>query len=960
MDLPAKPAGPATRVETAETVRSPGVATDPEQVGDGSAWAGRRIDRFTVTEQLGAGGMGVVLAAHDPRLDRKVALKLVRGNDLAAGGRARLLREGHAMARLSHPNVLTVYEAGTVDDDVFLVMELVEGRTLRAWLAERERSWREVVDVFVAIGRGLVAAHAAGLIHRDLKPDNVLVGRDDRPRVMDFGLVAAAGEVVAPGPRGGSMLEVELTQTGSIMGTPVYMAPEQHLGEEVDARADQWAYCASLFEALWRRLPFGGKTLDAIRDAVLHEAPAEPTGGRAPASVRRVVMKGLARDPAKRYASMAALLDDLIAVGVRRRRIAIAAAGLAVASIGGGAAWALTREETPDRCATAAAPAAVAWSPAVRDGVRGALAGVPRSEAGAIADRVVGMLDAKVAGWRAMRVEACRATFERGTQSPALLDRRMRCLDERLGRFTATVGVLSDKPDGELLDRAVELAGGTLAIDRCTNELAMGGDHPLPADPVAIDALRTRNDVVTALTAAGRLAKATEMMETLLPEARAAQYPPLLADVLGSRATLHDRAGDHRAAADAVREAIELAAIARNYHHEAELWIVLLGQLAQLEGPEKALAIADPASVAVARAGDPPDLRAWLLQNLAIAYQNTGDLASARGLMGTAVALQLVSLPPRNHHFVETMSQLGELLRMTGDLPRALAMQREALSIGEETLGKEAPRTVMALGRVASLERTLGNLAAGTALQEEAVRRAEAAYGPDSVQTRIQRTQLATAYAEDGKFDAARPLFAKTIAALEHEGGVRPLFSALHQQCSFWLRPADAAMAREAEPICRRALEVAEKAYGPKSPYVALERSMIAQGHLILGDGRAAEPEFRRGLALLVDNYGEGHAFVPVMLNGLGRALALQGRFREAIPIAERNQAIVEKAAPDPRWIADGRFVLAQLRWDSGDRALGFIEANRALAVTAEFNIADVRDRIVEWLVDHPAPARRR
>src|SRR5579862_4327593 len=254
----------AARLRTAPDSRgAPPSPEDPTLPAHGRAIAvarGATIGRYVILERLGQGGMGVVYRAYDPELDRRIALKLVRADSrhhLAL--RQRLVREAQAMARVSHANVLTVYDAGTVGDEVFIAMELVDGVTLGRWLRAERRAWRDVIDRFVGAGRGLAAAHAAGLVHRDFKPDNVLVAASGAVRVTDFGLARAARESdpdAAPSP---SASPSRLTQTGAVLGTPAYMAPEQVRGEAVDARADQFSFCVALYEALWGETPFSGK-----------------------------------------------------------------------------------------------------------------------------------------------------------------------------------------------------------------------------------------------------------------------------------------------------------------------------------------------------------------------------------------------------------------------------------------------------------------------------------------------------------------------------------------------------------------------------------------------------------------------------------------------------------------------------------------------------------------------------
>jgi serine/threonine protein kinase len=270
-----------------------------------------RIGRYTVLDKLGEGGMGIVYRARDEELGRDVAIKVMAASADAA--RERLQREARAMARLSHPNVVTVHEVGSVEDQVYVAMELVPGTTLRRWL-EAPHSRAERLDVFLQAAQGLEAAHEAGIVHRDFKPENVIVGDDGRVRVVDFGLATSPDEAAAVDgsppldPPAGA---ASLTHTGQRLGTPAYMAPEQFLGSAVDARSDQFSFCVALFEGLYEKRPFPGDTAEEIGRAVLggRVTPAEdPWGSQA---LRDAIQRGLERDPASRNPSMAALVRVL-------------------------------------------------------------------------------------------------------------------------------------------------------------------------------------------------------------------------------------------------------------------------------------------------------------------------------------------------------------------------------------------------------------------------------------------------------------------------------------------------------------------------------------------------------------------------------------------------------------------------------------------------------------------------
>ncbi|EDM78799.1 Peptidase C14, caspase catalytic subunit p20 [Plesiocystis pacifica SIR-1] len=310
-----------------------------------------RIGRFIVVRELGAGGMGVVYLAYDEELDRRVAVKLLRRDHGDAEAQARLQREAQAMARLNSPHVVTVHEVGTHEGQVFVAMEYVKGYSLRGWLRDNpKRDQAELMALFFGAGEGLAAAHEAGIVHRDFKPDNVLVGEDGRVRVADFGLAHALelsseaeqtssiAHVVQERRAGvsASNLDTPLTKTGAIMGTPAYMAPEQFAGEPTDERTDQFAFCVALWEGLYGRRPYAGLGLADLIVAVNHRRITEPPPERArevPSWLRERVLRGLSPDPADRWPSMRALLDALANDPIARRR-RLLEAGLGAAAVG--------------------------------------------------------------------------------------------------------------------------------------------------------------------------------------------------------------------------------------------------------------------------------------------------------------------------------------------------------------------------------------------------------------------------------------------------------------------------------------------------------------------------------------------------------------------------------------------------------------------------------------------------
>jgi Protein kinase domain/Tetratricopeptide repeat len=337
----------------AATVSDPATATtEAAQV--------QTVGRYVLRSVIGRGGVGVVYRAHDPQLDREVALKIVRTAGFAqAEVRTRLSREARAMARVKHPHVVAVYDAGELHDGVFIAMELVEGETLARWQAAPGRTWRERVRRYLDAGRGLAAAHAAGIVHRDFKPDNVLVDRLGRAAVSDFGL---AVEPIATGSSPANLATARDPVTldtappshaGALRGTPRYMSPEQFGHEPVDARSDQFSFAVALFEALYGRAPFDGATVSELRSAVLDGALRErPVETEVPARLHRMLVRALAVRPRDRYPSMTALLDDLGRAIRPARRALLPALGIACAALAAVAGLSIVRSSAGTRRAS--------------------------------------------------------------------------------------------------------------------------------------------------------------------------------------------------------------------------------------------------------------------------------------------------------------------------------------------------------------------------------------------------------------------------------------------------------------------------------------------------------------------------------------------------------------------------------------------------------------------------------
>lgn len=528
---------------------------------------GQRFGRYVVMEQLGEGGMGVVWAAWDDRLERRVALKLVRASRADPRDEERMLREARAIAQLNHPHVVAVHDAGVIAGEVFLALELVAGVTLRRWL-QRPRTAPEVLEVFLQAGRGLAGAHRAGLVHRDFKPENVLVGDDGRVRVTDFGLARPVDESSAP------PTEPLVAGASTLRGTPAYMSPEQIRTGSAGPAADQFAFCVALYEALYGEHPFapreGGGT-DALLTAITAgklKIPREPA--RAPATVLAVLTRGLRLDVARRWATMDALLaalPDALEAPRRRRRTALASAtGLLVAALAvGGHQLAQRRARV---CEGGAEQLRRVWNEARRNEVAAALSGVKTPWAQVAAQAAVRGLDLEAEAWRAGAKEACEATLVFGAQSDAALALRNGCLQRRLEGLDALVAQLT-RADEAVAARAVSAVDGLGGLRACADLDALTTVVPGPADP-AVAGLQRGLAQTRALAAVGRLDDAAAALPLLAQTADRVGWAPLQAEAFSQQAGVAFAKGELERAVTLGTEALLAAERGRDFDRAAD------------------------------------------------------------------------------------------------------------------------------------------------------------------------------------------------------------------------------------------------------------------------------------------------------------------------------------------------------------------------------------------------------
>ena len=597
--------------------------------------------------------MGVVVSAYDPDLDRKVAIKVLRAEladgESATHGQQRLLREAQAMAKLSHPNVVTVYEVGTLSDRVFIAMEYIDGVTLSAWLDGGPRPWREVIEVFEQAGAGLAAAHAAGLVHRDFKPDNVLIRKSGVAAVADFGLASAAGipmagEQLAPDSIRSAHLDrssfnMTLTRTGQLLGTPAYMSPEQFAGTKVDERADQFSFCVALHEALFGVAPFEGNTLPTLYDNIMAGKVRTPaSSAKVPKWVLEALVRGLRADPEDRYPSMQALLAALTrdpAAGLRKR-IMFGGIGLVMVLLSSIVAGAIYQSRHEDPCAGVAAEIEPVWDAKSRDAVNRAFKQSGQPGARDTFERVDRAMRSYVVAWSSMRTQACEATFERREQSEGLLDLRVRCLQRRRKEADAVAKLLARSDDPALLRNAVQATAQLTPLEACADTEALLAAVPPPEDPgvrAKVEELRARLDEVAALNMANTQAsfkEGGEIAQQVEKEAQKLAYRPIQAEALRWKADMQYGSGRFKDAEATFGHALLAAAEAKDDRLEAVLLTRLGKLLAYDQGrTTDALVLIPVAEAATIRAKD-DRLRAQVVFEHAYLLFQTGRAADAR------------------------------------------------------------------------------------------------------------------------------------------------------------------------------------------------------------------------------------------------------------------------------------------------------------------------------------------
>lgn len=893
---------------------------------------GAMLGRYVVLDELGAGGMGVVYAAYDPELGRKVAIKVLQSHlSVTPEGRLRLLREAQALARLSHPNVVAVHDVGAVEDQVFIAMELVEGELLGTWMREKRRPWRAVLEAFAAAGRGLAAAHAAGVVHRDFKPSNVLVSTDGRIRVMDFGLArsgdgeapredertsdgAARGAATSPSSSQASpsALTTELTVTGSVLGTPKYLPPEAYNGITPGPAGDQFAFCAALYEALWGQPPFA---LDAPPTSPTRWAVREPARSSVPRWVARLVLRGLAAAPEARHPSMTALVAALGSDPGARRRQVVAATVLVAIVAGLWGASRLSRARAIEACAATADELAAVWNEPRAEAIGRAFARSGAPYAAPTWRWARTELDSYAKSWGETRVSTCLQAEVHTTIADSLAAATRACLGERREELSALLEQL-EAPDHTTLQRAAAALAALPPPASCSDAARLRHQAEPPGsdrDRAIVAELRALLARAASENATAHHERGQELAERVLARATEVRWPPVALEAELVLADALFGSGQFDRARAVLEEAFFSASASGRDElalRAATKLVIVVGH--RLARPEEGLRWARFSEMLFTRLARSEDLLlATLLNNQAVVRGvGLGDHERAITLLERAAKLREALLGPKHPLLAMSLGNWGLAYVDRGDYARARPLLERALEIRQASLGEDHPDTALALSNLGNVLSALGEHERASTYLERALASRQQSLGANHPDVADLLNKLGRAHTRAGKPAAALPLHAR---ALEVQGRTYGDAHPVYADTLAALGRAHLAMhlAKLALPEFERALAIRRAALSPDHPDLAEGYRDLAQGQLALGQAKAAAGSLAQSLALLGARTAPPVELEAIRLE-LAHALWLAGERDRALGTARQAQAALatmEGPAPVPAevnaWLAE-------------------------------------------------------
>ena len=903
---------------------------------------GAMVGRYCVLERVGAGAMGVVYAAYDPKLDRKVALKVVRSS-AADAPVSDILAEAQALAQLNHPSVVSVYDVGEHDGGVFMAMEFVLGVSLRAWLEAYERSLTEILATFRKAAAGLSAAHVAGIVHRDVKPDNVMVADGSRVIVMDFGL-ARRRAADSDGAREHAGHDGETTRSA---GTPAYMSPEQFRGRRVDARSDQYSFCVALYEALSGDRPFRGDNLADLASAVTNgEWADERPLASVPRWLRAAVLRGLQRNPDERHPSMDALIGAIDRGMNRRRRVVLASVGVLAASGLAGGVW--LSEEDARACQREALQMTEQWLPEIDARIAAGFAALPR-DAEDTTRRVSQRVEAFATGWEQARTSGCAARYTVGTLSASEHAGRTQCLHEQRAFVDGLFASLSEAGPDALW--AIAAASIELPVPQQCEDPRVDRGAGTDLDAATREMIREAAQALAQAEAKvhrNERAAAQQQLAAWLERLEDVPAPLMRSRILHELAKIHFGRGDAEAGETTARRAVLEAGRSGDPVVIANTWQMRIEQLASLD-PERAKTLLEALEAAVAVLGDAPDRQCGLDLTRARVALVSGDVAAMEPLLASAQAhLERGTSTVRTRVAIASLRSAAAF--ELGDYDTAAAQSKLRRELLIEAHGPAHPN-------IAGAELNLGHVCIRqndrACARRHFERTIELAAPGDSMKTSARLALGQLAY-DEGDLEAAAEHARRVLIdrRAQASGPTSLLVPPLQLLVDVGLRQGDGKAALErAEEIA----EVAAATTAPNHPHRSLAQS--SRGRALLMLDRVDE-----AIAAHEDALRMRRAKLPARPRSVGVSLVQLARCHLAneensLAAARATEAIdaLTKADPDGTWIAEARLVRATAI-DDFDLALA-----RRLALQAQADLEPHADKVPElveearaWLAAHP------
>jgi eukaryotic-like serine/threonine-protein kinase len=893
---------------------------------------GTRLGRYELRRLLGSGGMGQVFAAYDTELSREVAIKVLRPQLANADPvhADRLVRESRMMAKVVHPSVVTVFDAGRDGDRVFVAMELVHGETLAAYLARVKLGWREILEIFERAGAGLAAAHRAGIVHRDFKLDNILVeskgGVVSRVVVTDFGIARMVDE--APLSAADEANYVKLTQDGAAIGTPAYMPPEQIAGKAVDHRADVFAFCVSLWEAVFGERPFRGRTLAEIREAFAGPPPTPRAERRGVMRfLVRVLRRGLAIDPRDRWPDIESLLPHLRATRLRHKRMAIAAGAAGLLACAGVGAFALARSGSTNPCAAELRYDAVA------------LVGTVRSPT-ALSD-----IRDNAARWRDVHDRTCVAE-----RTPPQDPLTTACLASRKLEIVSAVEE-SIAFHGE---HAGSLAGEIDDPSRCEHPTASISTARVPVDPALrhrVAELRIGEAEVVDMRAKGEGAAELAKIKGLV-EASKSVWPPLYSELLHQLGATYMTSGNHQEAQKAFRES---AAIAESHHFDriaVGSWLSLAQIETSDEGdPARALEYVQYGEAALDRAGRLGTHEAMFLYVKGSALVELGRSSEAEVALKKSLELANQHAP---EYVVTITTGLAYIYDAEARFAEAVATYRQALAaLTRDPTATPGTEINLRQGMAESLSR-IRQFDDAQREARQAIALAERSLSEDNLDRHILWATLAGIQERAGKLDDALTSIERAKHGVAKLLGMRslPYGRVLTREASIQHSRGDLKAAVESGA---RACDVLESQLGAQAQIVAtcwLEQAILLED---IERSKEALELADRALPILSQSFDDKHPTIGSLHSVRSSALQRLGRIDEAIASAEQRLAVFEVAQVDPGNLASSRWRLAGLLWKRDNaRARELLAGALAVFEKAEPDWANEWAEARAWNASHP------